>query len=155
MQRLVELFIYIDYPDVLTFVVDRTALVREATRDQVECKIILRPDIADKLTADSNSRVMIFCVSEPISHFTKVDVAFPHQVEIKVNMDEVKANLRGLKNKPGSTRPPDITKLLRKRAHYENSLSLTYALTHKVSPVYFTSRSRLVQLLIKLNERGS
>ncbi|KAI4140036.1 MAG: hypothetical protein L6R39_005988 [Caloplaca ligustica] len=105
--------------------------VRESTRDQVECRITLQPDIADKLAADSSFRVLLFCASEPISHFTKVDIAFPHQVEIKVNLDEVKANLRGLKNKPGSTRPPDITNLLRKRAHYDNSLSLTYALTHK------------------------
>ncbi|KAL8918816.1 MAG: hypothetical protein Q9208_007154 [Pyrenodesmia sp. 3 TL-2023] len=115
----------------LTDVHECKALVREATRDQVDCKIILRPDIADKLLADPSIRVMIYCASEPISHFAKVDIAFPHQVEIKVNLDEVKANLRGLKNKPGSTRPPDITSLLRKRANYENSLSLTYALTHK------------------------
>ncbi|KAL8737941.1 MAG: hypothetical protein Q9181_001204 [Wetmoreana brouardii] len=105
--------------------------VREATRDHVDCKIVLRPDVADKLTADSNLRVLIFCAPEPISQFTKVDIAFPHQVEVKVNMDEVKANLRGLKNKPGSTRPADITALLRKRANYENHLSLTYALTQR------------------------
>lgn len=105
--------------------------VREATRDQVECKITLRSDVTDKLNNDPNARVMVFCASEPISHFSKVDIAFPHQVEIKVNMDEVKANLRGLKNRPGSTRPADITNLLRKRANYENALSLTYALTHK------------------------
>ncbi|KAL8945142.1 MAG: hypothetical protein Q9211_000354 [Gyalolechia sp. 1 TL-2023] len=105
--------------------------VREATRDQVECKITLESDVTDKLTTDPTIRVMVFSASEPISHFSKVDIAFPHQVEVKVNMDEVKANLRGLKNRPGSTRPADITTLLRKRANYENSLSLTYALTHK------------------------
>ncbi|KAL9043197.1 MAG: hypothetical protein Q9180_000024 [Flavoplaca navasiana] len=105
--------------------------VREATRDTVECKIILKPDVADKLVSEPDLKVMIFCASEPISHFSKVDVTFPHQVEIKVNLDEVKANLRGLKNRAGSTRPADITNLLRKRAHYENSMTLTYALTHK------------------------
>ncbi|KAI4173468.1 MAG: hypothetical protein LQ346_008421 [Caloplaca aetnensis] len=115
----------------LTDVHECKALVREATRDQVDCKITLRPDVADRLIADPSIRVMIYCASEPVSQFAKVDIAFPHQVEIKVNLDEVKANLRGLKNKAGSTRPPDITSLLRKRANYENSLSLTYALTHK------------------------
>ncbi|KAI4235138.1 MAG: hypothetical protein L6R40_006537 [Gallowayella cf. fulva] len=105
----------------------------KATRDTIESKITFKPDVADKLISDSSTRVMIFCASEPISHFTKVDIAFPHQVEIKVNLDEVKANLRGLKNRPGSTRPADITHLLRKRANYENSMSLTYALTHKHS----------------------
>lgn len=114
-------------------VTDLSVLVREATRDQVECKITLRSHVTDRLNNDPNARVMVFCASEPISHFSKVDIAFPHQVEIKVNMDEVKANLRGLKNRPGSTRPADITTLLRKRANYENSLSMTYALTHKVS----------------------
>ncbi|KAL8896127.1 MAG: hypothetical protein Q9207_007862 [Kuettlingeria erythrocarpa] len=98
--------------------------VLEPLTDVHECK-------ADQLIADSSIRVMIYCASEPISQLARVDIAFPHQVEIKVNLDEVKANLRGLKNKAGSTRPPDITSLLRKRANYENSLSLTYALTHK------------------------
>ncbi len=107
------------------------ASVRESTRDQVDCKIILRADLADRLARGSTSRVMIYCASDPLSPFSKADIAFPYQVEIKVNMDEVKANLRGLKNKPGSTRPADITDLLRKRAGYENTMTVTYALTHK------------------------
>ncbi|KAL9035327.1 MAG: hypothetical protein Q9214_006633 [Letrouitia sp. 1 TL-2023] len=74
---------------------------------------------------------MVYCAADPISHSSKTDIAFPHQIEIKVNLDEVKANLRGLKNKPGSTRPADITDLLRKRANYENTLMVTYALTHR------------------------
>lgn len=107
--------------------------VREHTRDQVECKLSLRADIADILSNDSTVRVLIYCASDPIPPFSKVEITFPHQVEIKVNKDEVKANLRGLKNKPGSTRPADITHLLHKRAGYENSVVVTYALTSKVS----------------------
>jgi E3 SUMO-protein ligase PIAS1 len=97
----------------------------------VECKISLRAETANTLSGDSTVRAMIYCASEPISPFSKVEISFPHQVEIKVNQDEVKANLRGLKNKPGSTRPADITQLLRKRAGYENSMIVTYALTAK------------------------
>ncbi len=107
------------------------ASVRESTRDQVDCKIVLRGDLADRLASDSSTRAMIYCASDPLSPFSKAEIAFPYQVEIKVNMDEVKANLRGLKNKPGSTRPADITDLLRKRAGYENTMTVTYALTHK------------------------
>lgn len=107
--------------------------VREATRDQVEAKIIFRQDIADRLMTEPNLKVMIYCAGDPLSPFTRVDIAFPHQVEIRVNGDEVKANLRGLKNKPGSTRPADITSLVRKRASYENMMTVTYALTQKVS----------------------
>ncbi|KAL8710487.1 MAG: hypothetical protein Q9220_004919 [cf. Caloplaca sp. 1 TL-2023] len=67
-------------------------------------------------------------------------------------MDEVKTNLRGLKNKPGSTRPADITHLLRKRANYENSLSLTYALTHKkfFLVVNLVRRHSVEELVVKL-----
>lgn len=76
---------------------------------------------------------MIYCASDPVSPYSKAEISFPYQVEIKVNQDEVKANLRGLKNKAGSTRPADITNLLRKRAAYENSMTVIYALTTKVS----------------------
>ena len=107
--------------------------VREATRDHVETKIIFRQDVADRLVSEPNLRVMVYCAADPISPFTKVDIAFPYQVEIRVNGDEVKANLRGLKNKPGSTRPADISNLVRKRAGYENPMTVTYALTQKVS----------------------
>lgn len=131
--------------------IDQRNSVRESTRDQLEFKINLRQETVDRLTGDSTLKVMVYCASDPISPYTKVDIAFPHQVEIRVNMDEVKANLRGLKNKPGSTRPADITNLVRKRAGYANSLSVTYALTNKVSlvrqweiPTLFLVRFRLL-----------
>jgi hypothetical protein len=63
-----------------------------------------------------------------------LDITFPSQIEVRINQDEVKANYKGLKNKPGSTRPADITSLLRTTpANYRNSITITYALTHKAS----------------------
>ncbi|MCJ1471214.1 SUMO ligase siz1 [Pseudocyphellaria aurata] len=105
--------------------------VREATRDQLDVKIALKNETADKLVKDSSIKAMVYCASDPISPYSKAEISFPYQIEIKVNQDEVKANLRGLKNKPGSTRPADITNLLRKRAGYENSMTVIYALTTK------------------------
>jgi E3 SUMO-protein ligase PIAS1 len=73
---------------------------------------------------------MVFCAGEGHG---RQDIAFPHQSEIKVNGGEIKANLRGLKNKPGSTRPVDITKELRLNiVAYNNNVEMTYALTSKV-----------------------
>lgn len=72
----------------------------------------------------------MFCASDDSG---SQDVAFPHQSELRVNGDEIKANLRGLKNKPGSTRPVDITSALRLRSNYMNNIEFTYALTNKVS----------------------
>lgn len=76
---------------------------------------------------------MVFCAADTgLNQFTKSDISFPHQVELKANLDEVKANLRGLKNKPGTTRPADITNYIRKKAGYTNHVVMTYALTQKV-----------------------
>ncbi|KAL8795986.1 MAG: hypothetical protein Q9195_001562 [Heterodermia aff. obscurata] len=105
--------------------------VRENTRDQENVKIVFRKDLADRILSDPNLKAMVYCAADPITPYTLADIAFPYQVEIKVNEDEVKANLRGLKNKPGSTRPADITKLLRIRADYSNMMRITYALTQK------------------------
>ena len=117
--------------------------VRESTRDQLEFKIKLRPDITEMFSSRNTTRedtkIMVFCAAEPLSPFTKVDIAFPNQIEIKVNGAEVRANFRGLKNRPGSTRPADITDLVRKTSNYENSVAVTYALTNKVPYVWLLS----------------
>lgn len=116
-------------------------------------KITLKNDAAEKLSNDPSIKAMIYCASEPISPFSKVDISFPHNIEIKINGDEVKANLRGLKNKLGSTRPADITGLLRRRAGYDNSMTVTYALTNRVSSSstfcsLFHSPARPVALIV-------
>jgi E3 SUMO-protein ligase PIAS1 len=80
---------------------------------------------------------MVFCASETFGSTDRngLDISFPHNVELKCNGDEVKANLRGLKNKAGSTRPADITSMIRtKPPGYPNAVEMVYALTTKVSP---------------------
>ncbi|TGJ86106.1 hypothetical protein E0Z10_g2651 [Xylaria hypoxylon] len=87
------------------------------------------PILAD-LGNDKSYRVMVFCAADNNS---VQDIAFPHQSEFKVNGGEIKANLRGLKGKPGTTRPVDITGSLRlKPSNYNNNVEFTYALTNKV-----------------------
>ena len=86
--------------------------------------------LLQQCATDANMRVMVFCAAGTTS---PQEIVFPHQSELKVNAGEVKANLRGLKNKPGSTRPVDITDLLRlKPPQYANNVDFTYALTQKV-----------------------
>ena len=81
-------------------------------------------------STDSRYRVMVFCAA---GNTGAQEVSFPHQSELKVNGGDVKANLRGLKNKPGSTRPVDITPFLRLKPNsYVNTVEFTYALTQKV-----------------------
>lgn len=95
----------------------------------------LSASTAADLQKDPNLRVMVYCAADSgLNQYTKSDIAFPHQVELKANSNEVKANLRGLKNRPGTTQPADVTKYIRtKSALYSNSIVMTYALTQKAS----------------------
>jgi len=93
---------------------------------------------------------MIYCAADAMSPFSRVEIEFPYQLEIKINQDEVKANLRGLKNKPGTTRPADVSSLLRLKAGYNNHMVVTYALTKKVGP----SSKDLHHMLARLPRRG-
>ncbi|KHN97668.1 Zinc finger, MIZ-type [Metarhizium album ARSEF 1941] len=94
----------------------------------IPIKAIDHPALQQCLNDDSY-RVMIFCAGDI---YGVQNVAFPHQSELRVNNQEIKANLRGLKNKPGSTRPVDITAALRLRPPYHgNNVEFTYALTSK------------------------
>lgn len=119
--------------------------------------MVLNQDVASRLQADPNLRVMVYCAADTgLNQYTKSDIAFPHQVELKANLDEVKANLRGLKNKPGTTRPADVTDYIRKKPGYPNHIVMTYALTTKASvepglifyPVLFPSPSNRLSILI-------
>jgi E3 SUMO-protein ligase PIAS1 len=101
----------------------------------VSRNVILTDAICGRLKADSSLRVLLFgALEQPLSAYTRLDIAFPSQIEVRINNDEVKANYKGLKNKPGSTRPADITSHLRTTpANYRHTLSVTYALTQKAS----------------------
>ncbi|KMU80764.1 E3 SUMO-protein ligase pli1 [Coccidioides immitis RMSCC 3703] len=110
------------------------AIVRESTRETVELKVNFSEMMASRLQSEPDLRVMVYCAGDNgLNHYSRSDIAFPHQVELKVNLDDVKINLRGLKNKPGTTRPADITNFIRKKPGYTNYVSMTYALTQKAS----------------------
>ena len=112
-------------------------LAMSAHRNQVTTIVALTPQHAQQLS-EKSYRCMVFCAAiETLIGFTRdTDVLFPQQVEVRVNSAAVSGlNLRGLKNRPGSTRPADITDKLIIRANYRNEVSLTYAQTQKVSPL--------------------
>lgn len=105
-------------------------------RNSVKAVVILSPSELQQFATDKSFRCMVYCATvDNITPYTKdTEIAFPHQVELRVNDEQISGlNLRGLKNKPGSTRPADITEyLLNKKANYRNEVTLTYALTQKV-----------------------
>lgn len=101
-------------------------------RHTVRAELRLNDDIARRLKEDESLKLLMYCgVSTGINDYTMIDVAFPNQIEVKVNNDDVKSNFKGLKNKPGSTKPADVTQYVRKTAGYANQISVCYALTTK------------------------
>ncbi|KAI1393483.1 zf-MIZ-domain-containing protein [Hypoxylon trugodes] len=99
------------------------------------------------------TKLMLFCGSDNTG---PQDIQFPHQSEIKINGDDVKHNLRGLKNKPGSTHPVDITPFFRlKQANYTNNVEFTYALTDKkfYLAVYVCKTHSIDELVTKIRTR--
>ena len=100
--------------------------------------------VCDRLRADDNLRVMLYCApTSPLSSLG-VEVEFPAQFEVRVNQDEVKFNHKGIKKRPGTTKPADLTGSVRKTSLYKNSLQITYALT-----------TRKYSVMVNLVRKGS
>lgn len=101
-------------------------------RHTVRAELRLSEDIARRMKEDDSLKLLMYCgATSGITDYTTIDVAFPNQIEVKVNNDDVKSNFKGLKNKPGSTKPADISQYIRKTAGYANQISVCYALTSK------------------------
>lgn len=91
-------------------------------------------DYPELLNLDPSTRVMVFCakVSDP----GRQDISFPQQSEIKVNGEVNRKSLRGIKNKPGTTRPLDVTDWMRLKApKYPNDIEFIYALTREAGVI--------------------
>ncbi|EON65978.1 hypothetical protein W97_05220 [Coniosporium apollinis CBS 100218] len=126
-------------------------------RNSAQRNLALPADIVDRLRSDESLRIMLYSAQDPIlGPYAKADVAFPTQLEVKINGDEVKANFKGLKNKPGSTRPVDITDSVRRITDYKNILYVTYALTSKkyVFVIYLVKKHSVEELVERIR-RGS
>ena len=103
-----------------------------ANRNTVSISISLSDNVCERLRADTTLKVMLYCTaSSLLGQYDLSDVAFPAQIEVKMNQEEIKSNYKGLKNKPGTTKPADLTNFLRKQPRYPNNLQISYALTTK------------------------
>ncbi|EXL66642.1 hypothetical protein FOPG_17202 [Fusarium oxysporum f. sp. conglutinans race 2 54008] len=74
-------------------------------------------------------RVLIVCAGGCVGI---QDVEFPQGSQLEINGQAFKADFLGLKNKPGSVRPIDITDILRLRPNYTNNVKFTYGPTKRV-----------------------
>lgn len=72
---------------------------------------------------------MVYCGLEA-EHSPK-DITFPAQIDLKCNTESFSGNLRGVKKKPGTTKPADVTPFLQKKVGYPNKILISYAGTDK------------------------
>ena len=100
-------------------------------RHNISATFNLGSDKVHRFQTDKSLRVLVYCTSDFDS--PNPDIAFPSQIELKANGEAFSGNLRGVKKRPGTTRPADITSFVRKIVGYQNSVSVVYAATDKVS----------------------
>lgn len=101
--------------------------VTTSSRCNVNIPVQLSQQNADEIR--HGLRAILYCAEGTTSGTHHV--AFPQQIEVRVNGKSVSANLRGLKNKPGTTRPLDVTDYLDKTPGSKNNIMITYALSQK------------------------
>jgi E3 SUMO-protein ligase PIAS1 len=100
-------------------------------RHTVSVTLTIKPHIGEMFRKD-NLKVLLYCgeLSSLQSYpQAPTHIVFPPQIEVKVNDSEVKQNFKGLKNKPGSTKPADLTAFIKKYKPEPNTIQVTYALT--------------------------
>ncbi|EWC45103.1 hypothetical protein DRE_06242 [Drechslerella stenobrocha 248] len=98
-------------------------------RSVINIAVSMTQQVYDDVRHDM--RVILYCAAIENNQSGPYHVAFPQQIEIRVNGKTLSANLRGLKNKPGTTRPLDVTDYIEKSLGFKNNIMITYALSAK------------------------
>lgn len=96
--------------------------------------LILTEHNSERLRNEKDLAIMLYATPDPAlsPYNAMVDIAFPQHLEVRINGDEIKANYKGLKGKPGTTRPVDITRAIRNLPNYKNAIHIMWAYTDKV-----------------------
>ncbi|EPS41186.1 hypothetical protein H072_4907 [Dactylellina haptotyla CBS 200.50] len=117
----------------LTSIHGLTAYGSNSTQSRSVVNIPLNVSSQNAEDIRSGYRTILYCAAIEPNGSTggPHHVAFPQQIEIRVNGKAVSANLRGLKNKPGTTRPLDVTDYIDKNITFKNNIMITYALSAK------------------------
>jgi len=106
------------------------------------------------LNLDPATRVYVFCAAG--SGLGRQHVLFPEKCEIKVNGTENRRSLRGIGKRPGTSRPLDITDMLRlKLPKYENDVELARQFLDGFLSGAFDKHDSVIELVfVKSSSRG-
>ena len=101
-------------------------------------------------------RLVLFCTQTDRVAYGNCVVEFPAHAEIRCNGTVVSANLRGIKNKPGTINPPDITPNTILMQGVGNKIDATFAESKSAYTltVYLVEKNTVVGLVDKIRKRG-
>ncbi|KAG0377776.1 SUMO ligase siz1 [Mortierella sp. AD032] len=121
----------------------------------VSLPFTIAPMISVQLRKEPEYQLMVFCTSAEGAASPPALMEFPHVCEIKISGRVLEANLRGMKNKPGTVSPANITRLCRLEAAEYNKVEFIYANSTKR---YYASvnlvKKASVSTIVEEIERG-
>ncbi|KAF9973747.1 SUMO ligase siz1 [Actinomortierella ambigua] len=119
------------YKDIETLCSPRLCTEAKERTMNVTLQFTTTPTLAAKLKADPDLQIMIFCGWADTPPGQQLLMEFPSVCEVKVNQRNLEANLRGMKNKPGTVAPGNITRLCRLEPTGFNRIDFVYVNTTK------------------------
>jgi E3 SUMO-protein ligase PIAS1 len=101
-------------------------------------------------------RLVLFCTQTDRVAYGNCVIEFPGHAEIRCNGTIVSANLRGIKNKPGTINPPDITSHAILIQGVANKVDVTFAESKSAYTltVYLVEKNSVNGLVDKIRKRG-
>nr|OQO16707.1 hypothetical protein B0A51_15701 [Rachicladosporium sp. CCFEE 5018]OQO24680.1 hypothetical protein B0A51_06762 [Rachicladosporium sp. CCFEE 5018] len=87
---------FYEFQDVILRQQDLPGAEMPQNRHTVRVNITLSDEQARRLKEDSSMRLLIYCgQTSDIAAWSRLDIAFPNQLEVKLNSDDVKGNFKG------------------------------------------------------------
>ncbi len=101
-------------------------------------------------------RIVLFCTQTDRVHFGNCVIEFPAHAEIRCNGAPITANLRGIKNKPGTINPPDVTAPIILMQGVTNKIDVTFAENKSAYTLtaYLVEKMTVDQLVGKIRKKG-
>jgi len=101
-------------------------------------------------------RLVLFCTQSSRVPYGNCLVEFPSTVEIRCNGNQISANLRGIKNRPGTVNPPDLTPHAILMPGVNNRVDITFqdSRSNYTALLYLVEKLTVAQLVEKVKKRG-
>lgn len=119
----------------------------------------LTTEMLSKLQPKQSSnpyRLVLFSTQTDRVPFGNCVIEFPAHTDIRCNGSPVQANVRGIKNRPGTINPPDVTAQIIMMQGVQNKIDVTFSDSKSsyTLTVYLVEKHTVAQLVEKIRKRG-